>query len=278
MSSLDATYAYNRSDPQDVQAQLPDQVLGELMHNFSLAPFWDANLCRPWHRTVVATDASPSFGFGVAAARAPVGVVKTIGRNSHASDTYIRLLRQSNDPPEKPRDGIEIRIPLKQTDFGTKLSVKAAHIDHSGGMEAHAVALGLRWLTRDVSSHETRVTFLVDAKAVVGALRKGRTSAHTLKRALRRCAAIAVAADLLMHVAYVPSESNPSDWASRGLQKRRATSRSNNLVNKCGKFVKRRVNRCELALKRFVSQRQRLAELLGSDGSDLSTESEVSCM
>ena len=90
-------------------------------------------------------------------------------------------------------------------------------------MEAHALALGMRWLSRNKESHSQRVVLLIDALAVRGAARKGRTSAPTLTTALKRCAAISLACDWLTHVPYIPSESMPADKASRGLQPRRHT-------------------------------------------------------
>ena len=121
-------------------------------------------------------------------------------------------------------------------------------------MEAHAVALGLNWLSHDVHNHGKRVTFLVDAKAVVGALKKGRTSAHTLKRAVRRCAATALASDILFHVAYVPSECNAADWPSRGLRYRQTSSRFKHVVRVDGRFVKQKKSR----LDRWLEKQQKI--------------------
>ena len=64
--------------------ELPPDVLSELMLNVGLAPLWQVNLCRGWHDELVATDASPSFGFGVAAAPCPRSTVRLVGHSSHA--------------------------------------------------------------------------------------------------------------------------------------------------------------------------------------------------
>ena len=59
---------------------------------------------------------------------------------------------------------------------------------------------------------------LVDAQAVLFALIKGRSSAPTLRFEVRRIAAHALAADVLLHFLWVPSEHNPADAPSRGLR------------------------------------------------------------
>ena len=124
LSCLDETYGFDRADPQERQQRVLDPVLSELMHNFAMSPFWEADLCRPWCKQLVATDASPSFGFGVAAASVPFGIVKKIGRQSHRRDTFVRLDREEGDPLEKPHVGSELCVPVKLRDSRTVMSVK----------------------------------------------------------------------------------------------------------------------------------------------------------
>lgn len=243
-------YAFNRADEPSVPRELPSEVLSELMLNLALSPFWFVDLCRPWHDKLVTTDASPSYGFGVAVAGLCKKAVRTIGRRSHDPAFLVRLNRHPNDPIEKPRRGNVLRLALDQAAFKPVLSLKAKHVEHSGGMEMHGLALGMQWLARQSSSHEKRVVFLVDATVVRDAAKKGRTSAPTLKAALRRCGAIALACDWDVHLAYIPSESNPSDWPSRGLQYHRATNRYTNLAPRFdGQLKKRKRSRLELALE-----------------------------
>ena len=58
---------------------------------------------------------------------------------------------------------------------------------------------------------------LVDAKAVLGAAAKGRSSARSLELQLRRLAAVQLSANIGLHLLYIPSEHNPSDHPSRGV-------------------------------------------------------------
>ena len=61
---------------------------------------------------------------------------------------------------------------------------------------------------------------MVDAKAVLGAASKGRSSSPSLLRVMRAIGAHCLAGDLLLRLLYVPSEHNPSDGASRGKRRR----------------------------------------------------------
>ncbi len=56
---------------------------------------------------------------------------------------------------------------------------------------------------------------MVDAKAVIAAAAKGRSS-RGFNRLLRQLAGLCLAGDLLLRTLYVPSEHNPADWPSRG--------------------------------------------------------------
>ena len=96
---------------------------------------------------------------------------------------------------------------------------------HSGALEAHGVALGLRWLLRSVARHSKRTTILIDAQVVLGAVRKGRSSAPSLKRDLRFIGALIIGGDLLLRCLYVPSEDNPADAPSRGVVRKHLFNR-----------------------------------------------------
>ena len=57
---------------------------------------------------------------------------------------------------------------------------------------------------------------LIDAKAILGAIAKGRTSAGTFKVQIRKISALLLASDISLFPVYVPSEHNPADGPSRG--------------------------------------------------------------
>ena len=68
-----------------------------------------------------------------------------------------------------------------------------------------------------MTRHSKRTTILIDAQSVLGAVRKGRSSAPSLKRELRYIGALLLGGDLLVRCLYVPSEDNPADAPSRGI-------------------------------------------------------------
>jgi hypothetical protein len=134
----------------------------------------------------------------------------------------VRLDRdgESEDEEERPRIGKPHQLGLAKSAFTTVVSARAQYRAHSGALEATAVVLLLRWLLRSTHKHAHRVVALVDAQAVLGAAAKGRSSALTLKRELRKIAALTLAGDFLMKYVYVPSEDNPADAPSRGIRRR----------------------------------------------------------
>ena len=78
------------------------------------------------------------------------------------------------------------------------------------------MTLAVRWMSRSTIHHQRRALVLVDAQAVLSVHAKGRSSAPTLFRPLRRAAALFVAIGATPTFIYVPSESNPADAPSRG--------------------------------------------------------------
>ena len=76
--------------------------------------------------------------------------------------------------------------------------------------------LGLLRVCRCVRYHSHRGSFLVDAKVVGFALRKGKSAVPMLRRVTRAIAAILLAADLKLSFPYLPSKSNTSDYPSMG--------------------------------------------------------------
>ena len=129
---------------------------------------------------------------------------------------YVRLTPSFSDAPEVHRLGSTRRFPHAQLGFKTIISFKAKWLAHWGVLEAHGYLLGLKWLARHAAKHHHKVPFLVDAKTVIGAAAKDRSSARALRTVLRSCAAHCLACDILPSLVYIPSESNPADRPSRG--------------------------------------------------------------
>ena len=172
---------------------------------------------------MVASDASPSFGFGVSVAPATEETLRAFARTASRKGAFARLDRDGtypNEEPEKPRSGRAFRLPISEAAFTTVVSSRAVHSAHAGALEAGGVRLALRWFLRSVARHGRRMVLLVDAQAVLGAVAKGRSSAPSLKRDIMRIAALQLAGDVLLKLVYVPSEDNPADAPSRGIVRR----------------------------------------------------------
>ena len=163
-----------------------------------------------------ASDASPAFGFGFCNASCSPMMSRAVAAAAADHSCVCRLLLEPGDEDEKPRSGPELRLPLSMSDFKPLFAIKAKVTSHSGCMEMEAVKLGLLRLTRVQRHHAHRGAFLVDAQAVGFALRKGRSSGPSLQPGARAVAAILLAADLKLSFPYLPSESNPADFPSRG--------------------------------------------------------------
>jgi hypothetical protein len=214
-SALTDAYAFARLDDEVVRP-VPGKVLDDFVCNMLLCPAWVAELDRPWSSVVMASDASQSFGLGVVASRLDRHVVRDLASKASDKHHVFRLLRRPGDEAPRERHGVETTIPLYKDDFKALISHRCRRIDHSGSLEAAAVVLGLRRLFRRSTNHKHRMVFLIDAQAVLGSLRKGRTSAGSIRRQIRQAAALQIAAGAKMTFLYVPSEDNPADEASRG--------------------------------------------------------------
>ena len=169
----------------EIEMKLPDCVFREVALFVSLFPWLEADLTRPWQQHLVASDASGSFGFGVAVAPLPEHKVRDIGRHATRPGTFVRLDRSSgyvDDEAPRVRQGKPLQLRISKAAFGTVVSSRYRFKAHSGMLEAHAVTLSLRWILRSVRRHSRRTVLLVDATAVCGALAKGRSSSPTLKR------------------------------------------------------------------------------------------------
>jgi hypothetical protein len=185
----------------------------------------EVDLTRDWQDCLVACDASDVFGFGVSVMPCDTGTLKRLGCRGLKRDAYVRLDPSQpgeHDEDERPRKGTLLQMPFSKSAFKTVISSKRRFDGHPGALEAHGVALALKWLLRAPKRHSRRTVVLIDAQAVLGATAKGRSSAPTLRREVRHISALLLAGDLLYKPVYIPSEDNPADAPSRGLTKRRS--------------------------------------------------------
>lgn len=93
-------------------------------------------------------------------ARCSTRTVKTLGLRSQDPKFCVRLTRRHNNPLEKPRKVVGMRLALDQSAFKLFFRLAAKHVEHLGGMATHALALGMGLVARQPCSHEKRAVFL----------------------------------------------------------------------------------------------------------------------
>ena len=221
LSCFAEVYAHARLDGLHTERALSPRCIAELLAFVALLPLCEADLQRPWSELLGATDASVDFGFGACVTDCTPARSRELGRLAERRGDYVRLDRlaageDSDDEPERSRIGKPHRLGLPKRAFRTVLSCRKNYDGHAGALETSALVLFVKWLLRSTRRHAKRTVVLVDAKALVGAATKGRTSADSMQRELRQLAALTLAGDLHMRYVYVPSEDNPADAPSRG--------------------------------------------------------------
>ena len=216
LSIFDAVYAFVQKEHTSQMSKLPESCLNEVLTLLLLAPLLPASLDRQPCPKLIASDAAPEFGFGVCTCDCSLHEAAGVCRIAERRGDYVRLTADANDAEEMPRLGRLRRLKLHRKDFKTVISARARWKAHSGVLETHGYLLALKWTTRQKALHHCKIPFLVDAKAVLGAVTKGRSSARALRTSLRGAAAHALAANILPRLVYIPSESNPADAPSRG--------------------------------------------------------------
>ena len=104
---------------------------------------------------------------------------------------------------------------------------------------------------RSSRNFHKRLLFLIDAKAALSAVAKGRSGAHEWAGTMCSIMALLLASDSLMRPLYIPSEENPADHPSRG-RRRRPPARG---VKRKETFSKqeRKLNRAVRELRRLES-------------------------
>lgn len=93
--------------------------------------------------------------------------------------------------------------------------------DHINKLELRAVETSLRWRLFRLRQPNARILHLVDSMVSLHVLNKGRTSSRRLRSVSRRIAALQIAGNFLLVLAYVNTKVNPADAPSRKGQKRK---------------------------------------------------------
>ncbi|OLQ04444.1 Pepsin II-4 [Symbiodinium microadriaticum] len=209
-------YDFVRQQPDTHKAELPVAVLRELAVALGLMPLLSVSLDRQYLGDLLACDAAPEFGFGVSACRCSPDLLKRVGRLAERRGDYVRV-HKAPGADERTRLGNPHRLSLAKEDFRHVVSAPARWTAHSSTLEGHALLLTLKWASRSVAKHHKKLAIMVDAKAVLGAASKGRTSAAAVRGVVRAVGAYSLCCDFLLRLVYIPSEDNPADAPRKAL-------------------------------------------------------------
>ncbi|CAE7480188.1 unnamed protein product, partial [Symbiodinium pilosum] len=191
---FDNIYKFVSHEPGRRPAEIPDKVLKELAVALGLLPLLCVRLDKQYANDLLACDAAPEFGFGVSVKTCSDDLLHRLGCLAERCGDYVRVHKEPGEM-EKSRLGTPHRLPLRKRDFRTLVSAPAKWKAHSSTLEGHALLLTLKWLSRSAKKHHKKVVVLVDAKAVLGAVAKGRTSAPGLRSVVRAIGAHELACD-----------------------------------------------------------------------------------
>ena len=219
LSTLNRVYEFAERTPCNQVQQMPRDVLDELSLCMSLVPCMYVDLARPWASNLVASDGAIVHGFGMAKARCSPDWSRRIAAHSSLDGHGIIPDGVDLNAPSVKAVAQPLHIPINYTDFVPQFSVKARHAGDAAEMEAAALTLTWRRITRSGRSHGRRWVCLVDAMALLYAARKGRTSSPAFKMPLQKIAALLMCADITATYAYVPTSCNPGDPPSRGIRR-----------------------------------------------------------
>ena len=214
--------AYDLSGVSDLDSAI--EVTREAQDEFAvyaaLAPLLVADLERPFLPLLACSDASPSFGYGVSVRSIDADMAETLSARSEQRGDYLTFDDVMPDNGGQRKMGTPIELPFSMESFTDVLSIRASSIAHSGCMEAHAVLLMVQWILRSASRLSSRVVVGIDATTVLAVMLKGRTSAPSLRKAVRAVAAHCLGGNLLLLPLWVPSRYNPAAKPSRGVRRR----------------------------------------------------------
>lgn len=178
-----------------------ESVRRELLVACGLAPLLVTCISAPFLGRIIASDSSSS-GQGVVASHSPASVVQSL------------VHQLPTQPPESPSSRVE-RILISQRWSNIVSARWRDQEEHINCKEMRAAATALRWVASLPSAFAKRALLLSDSSVTTGVVSKGRSSAFTILQISRHIAAVAFAFNIQLYVRWIPSQSNPSDKASR---------------------------------------------------------------
>lgn len=106
------------TQPLDAVISLWPQAAAELQLNCCFSALRIVDLCRPWASRIIATDASPSFGFGACHAKLDPRLVRDAASVAGRGPHHFHLKNRVGSESDKPRAGTRHVLPLRWSETG----------------------------------------------------------------------------------------------------------------------------------------------------------------
>ena len=115
LSAFTCVYDFINEGGEDVQ-DIPDDMLLELLTFIGLVPLLAVDLRMQWQDVIIATDASPAFGFGVSIAKAQPELHREVARYACQYGNYVQLGLPGKDIGAiQNRSGRRLELPLSKS-------------------------------------------------------------------------------------------------------------------------------------------------------------------
>lgn len=216
MCLLQDTFLWIESLGDEDRKPLPTSVREELLSCGLVLPLCHSNIRWPISCRLGASDASLSHG-GRAATLVTPAIAQTLYRYAEHKGEHVRLdwARGAVQPPSEMRQAPqELEELVADLPWNKTETCSFAHRQHINILEARMIHRELMDLVHQ-SSQPLRAVLLVDSRAAAGAWSKGRSSARNLNRVLRQALGWTLVGQKSIHLVWVRSGSNPSDYPSR---------------------------------------------------------------
>jgi len=215
LSVFDAVYRFIAVAGSSKRPLWPS-VRSELSVAAALSPLLHVSLAAPYSSQLVAVDAS-MVAVGVSAANVGAETVA----NAAALAVYQRAAVKSAIQYGLLTDDVSSLLAAPVNGLADDIcwsdvvSWPWRQVEHINSLETRAVLTAIRWLLSSPANFGRRLVVLSDSRVVVGALGKGRSSSRMLLPRVRSVAAWLLAFGCDLRIAWLQSEFNPADDASR---------------------------------------------------------------
>eukprot|EP00438_Fugacium_kawagutii_P028648 Skav214648 [mRNA] locus=scaffold1660:52599:54713:- [translate_table: standard] len=216
MSLLQDTFLWIERLKDNESKPLPVSVREELLGCALILPLCHSNIRWGVSTRVGASDASSHHG-GRAACLVSQPIANTLYRFSEHRGEHIRLdwvkggiqpvSQMERAPPELEQ--LVQDLPWNETE-----PVSFSHAQHINILETRMIHRELEDVVMKCTK-PLRCVLLVDSRAAAGAWSKGRSSAKNLNRILRKSLGWSLIGRKTLHLVWVRSGANPSDYPSR---------------------------------------------------------------